>query len=347
MEEFSVRYIDLRSDTVTLPTKEMYNAMAAAEVGDDVARDDPTANRLEELSAEILGKEAALYVVSGTMGNLASVLAHTSRGDEIVLGAGSHIYNMEVGGLSALASAIPRPIHFPDGIPDPSMIEASIRAENIHHAPVRLISLENALANGRVVTPKVMEEVYALARSREIPVHVDGARIFNASVALGIDVKELTRHCDSISCCLSKGLGAPIGAVVAGDRVFVEKARKYRKMLGGGMRQCGVTAAAGIVAITEMTKRLYEDHENAKYLAKRLGEMPHISADPNAVKINMVFVKIDKPADWKAQIPARMLKEGIKIYGEMGGAFRFVTHKDVLRNDIDFFLEKFGQALAG
>ena len=335
-----MRYIDLRSDTVTFPTKEMYDAMVTAEVGDDVAGDDPTANHLEELAAEILGKEAALYLVSGTMGNLVSVLTHTSRGDEVILGEGCHIYNMEVGGLSAVASVIPRPLRFPNGIPEPSMIEAAIRPLNIHHAQARLICLENALANGRVVSEAIMSEVYAIAGQHSIPVHVDGARIFNAAVALGVDVKDLTRHCDSINCCLSKGLAAPIGAVVAGKKEFIDRARKYRKMLGGGMRQCGVTAAAGIIALTEMTKRLSQDHENAKYLANKLAAIPHINADPEMAEINMVFADIKIPSEKKAQIVQYMLNEGIKIYPEMGGEFRFVTHNDITRDDIDFFAEK-------
>jgi threonine aldolase len=325
----------------------MYDSMMTAEVGDDVMRDDPTVNRLEELAAEILGKEAALYVVSGTMGNLASVLSHTSRGDEVILGADSHVYNMEVGGLSALGSVVARSLPFSNSIPDPSMIESAIRPENIHCAPAGLICLENALANGRVVSPGVMADVYALGSKHNIPVHVDGARIFNASVALGVDVKELTRNCDSISCCLSKGLCAPIGAVVAGKSDFIDNARRYRKMLGGGMRQCGVTAASGIVALTEMVGRLSEDHDNAKYLANKFSAMPHISVDIDSVEINMVFIRIDKPAEWKARIADRMLKEGIKIYPERGGAlFRFLTHKDITRADIDFFAEKFGQAIA-
>lgn len=342
----SKRYIDLRSDTVTMPTKEMYEAMVSAEVGDDVAQDDPTAAKLEALAAELLGKEAALYTVSGTMGNLVGVLTHISRGDEVILGQNTHVYNKEVGGLAALGGAVARALPYPGDMPDVDMIAAAIRTEDIHHAPTRLICLENALCNGRVVPPARMAEIYALAQSRGIAVHVDGARIMNAAVALGVDVKELTRHCDTINCCLSKGLCSPIGAVLAGPRDYIRRARKVRKMVGGGMRQCGVTAATGIVSLTKMVDRLAEDHANARYLAARLNAMEGITVDEAAVEINMVFARIQKPAGWRASLPELMLEKGVKIYGEFPDGFRFVTHNDVSREDIDAFLGALQEAMA-
>ncbi|MDR2908352.1 MAG: threonine aldolase [Oscillospiraceae bacterium] len=341
-----MKIIDLRSDTVTRPTKEMYDAITVAEVGDDVARDDPTTARLEKLAAKMLGKEAALFVASGTMGNIVASLAHEVRGKEVILGAESHMFNMEVGGISVLAGGIARTLNYPGEVPDVKMIEAAFRPADIHQVRAGLICLENALGNGRVVPREVMADVYALAGSRGVPVHVDGARVFNAAAALGIDVKELTQYCDTVSCCLSKGLCSPVGAILAGNEGFVEKARAYRKMLGGGMRQSGVISAAGIVSLEVMTKRLLEDHENARYLASALNGMDNITVDMEAVEINMVFAGIDKSPAWKAALPARLLERGIKIYGEMSRGFRFLTHNDVTRQDIDRFLGELTELLA-
>ncbi|MEI3424497.1 MAG: threonine aldolase family protein [Christensenellales bacterium] len=258
-----MHYIDLRSDTVTQPTLAMRAAMAAAEVGDDVYGDDPTMNELEALAAQTLGKEAAMFATSGTMGNQIGIMSQTRRGDEIIAGAESHIVMHEVGAAAVLSGVNVRQIDYPNCIPVPEMIAARIRPDDIHEPPTALICLENALANGRVVPLETMAEIRKIADAHSLPVHLDGARVFNAATALGVDVKEITKYADTVSCCLSKGLCAPVGAVLAGPKATIERARKCRKMLGGGMRQCGILGAAGIIALKDMTKRLGEDHANA------------------------------------------------------------------------------------
>ena len=239
-------YIDLRSDTVTMPTEKMRQAMAQAEVGDDVYVDDPTVNRLEQTAAQVLGKEAALFLSSGTQSNQVAVMSWTKRGDEIIVSDSCHIYEHEVGAVAVLAGANMRTLHFEGGIPDAAMIEKAIRGVDIHFPETALICMENALSNGRVVPLSVMEQVYQVGQRHKVPVHLDGARVFNAATALGVDVKQITQYCDSVSCCLSKGLCAPVGTVLAGSREFIAKARKNRKMLGGGMRQAGVIAAPAL-----------------------------------------------------------------------------------------------------
>lgn len=343
-----MKTIDLRSDTVTHPTQEMRKAMFEAEVGDDVLRDDPTVNELERIAAEILGKEASLFVPSGTMGNQLALMTSTRRGDEVIVSDNCHIFHHEVGGAAVLSGANLRMLSFPDGIYDVKQIEAAIRPVEIHEPPTTLICMENALANGRVVPLETMKEIYELAHSRGILVHTDGARIFNAAVALGVDVKELTQYTDSISCCLSKGLCAPVGSVLAGTKEFVERARKYRKMLGGGMRQVGILAAAGILAITEMPKRLSEDHENARYLAGKLNEIPGVHVDPESVQINMVFCDFD----WEnlSDLQDWMRERNILIGGYEGKEVRMVTHNGVGKEDIDTFigtLKEFPAKIAG
>lgn len=339
IKEENVKFIDFRSDTVTQPTPEMREAMANAIVGDDVYQDDPTVNLLEETAAKILGKPAAIFVSSGTMGNQLAVMAATKRGDEIIIGETYHLFESEVGGIAVLSGAQTRTLPFPDGIPDVDMIAGAIRGENIHYPDTAMICLENAVGNGRVVPVETMNEIYKLAKKNKIHVHVDGARAFNAAVALGIDVKEITKNCDSIMCCLSKGLCAPVGSIVAGEKDFIEKVRKYRKMIGGGTRQAGIIAAAGLIAITEMTKRLHEDHENARYLARKLAEIDCIEINPSAVEINMVFCKINKSEKLLKELPALMYKKGIKINdGGFHGQFRFLTSNDTSKDDIDVFI---------
>lgn len=336
-----MRYIDLRSDTVTQPTAAMRQAMAAAEVGDDVYRDDPTVIKLEELAAQMLGKEAALFVTSGTMGNQLCVMTHTSRGDEVILGGEGHIFVHEVGAAAVLSGITLRQLNFPGGIPDAAMIERAIRSEDIHEPRTSLICMENALSNGRVVKEETMAEVCATAKRHGLPVHLDGARLFNAAAALDVDVRALTQHADSVSCCLSKGLCAPVGTVIAGPRTFIERARKYRKMLGGGMRQAGILAAAGILALTDMTKRLKEDHENARYMAELLQNIDGVSVDMPTVQINMVFFEADRPQQLLDNVQARMLERGVKINGASGREFRFVTSNDVSRADVEYAVSSF------
>lgn len=330
-----MRYIDLRSDTVTQPTEEMRQAMLEAPVGDDVYMDDPTVNRLEEEGAHILGKEAALYLSSGTQSNQVAVMTWCKRGDEIIVSDGCHIYEHEVGAVAVLAGANMRTLHFEGGIPDASMIEKAIRSVDIHFPETTLICMENALSNGRVVPLSVMKEVYQVGQRHHIPVHLDGARVFNAAASLGVDVKEITQYADSVSCCLSKGLCAPIGTLLAGSREFIQRARKNRKMLGGGMRQAGVIAAPALIALTKMPARLKEDHENARYMAQKLSAMEGICCDPQSVEINMVFFTIDRPQSLRDDLPQAMLQKGVKICPEDQGHFRFVTNNDISRENID------------
>lgn len=329
-----MKYIDLRSDTVTQPTEEMRKAMAQAIVGDDVYGDDPTVNQLETLAANMLGKPAAIFVSSGTMGNQLAVMAATNRGDEIILGNEYHIYSHEAGAVGILSGANMCILPFPKGMPDIAMIEAAIRTPDIHHPKTSMICLENALGNGRVVPEKTMAEIYALAKSRAIHLHVDGARLFNAATTLGYDVKELTKHCDSVMVCLAKGLCAPVGSIVAGEKSFIDQIRKYRKILGGGMRQAGILAAAGIIGLETMTKRLGEDHENAKYLAEKLAEVNGVTVDTDALDINMVFFKLDKSKNAMDNLPKLMLEKGVKINDVLYGG-RFVTSNDISKADID------------
>ncbi len=342
-----MHYIDLRSDTVTQPTLAMRAAMAAAEVGDDVYGDDPTVNRLEEMAAERLGKEAAMFITSGTMGNQLGIMSQTRRGDEIIAGAQSHIVMHEVGAAAVLSGVNIRQLDYPNCIPVPEMIRAHIRPDDIHEPPTTLICLENALANGRVVPLDIMCEVRKIADENGLPIHLDGARLFNAATALNTDVKEITKYVDTVSCCLSKGLCAPVGAIFAGPKATVQRARKYRKMLGGAMRQCGVLAAAGIIALNDMTKRIGDDHANAKYMAELLNKIDGITVDTDAVQINMVFFKLNASEELKNSLPASMKQKGILISPEELGEFRFVTNNDVSRKDVEYAVKEFAALIHG
>ncbi len=341
-----MEWIDLRSDTVTKPTQEMRNAMANADVGDDVYQDDPTTNRLEARAAEILGFEAALFITSGRMGNQLALLCNTHRGDEVIAGADCHIVMHEVGAAAVLSGANIRQLPYENGLPVPARIKAAIRPDDIHEPRTALICMENALANGRVVPASIMKEVYEIAHAHGIPVHLDGARIFNAAAALGVDVKELTQYADTITCCLSKGLCAPVGAIFAGSREMVERARRYRKMLGGGMRQNGILAAAGLIALEKMPERLHEDHENARYMASLLADIPGIRLDLDAVEINMVFFKIDREESFLEAIPERMKAKGVLTGGYECGEFRFVTNHGVSRRDVEYTADALRAVLA-
>ena len=322
-----MKRMDFRSDTVTHPTPEMREAMAAAEVGDDVYQDDPTTNRLEELAAATVGKEAALFVPSGTMGNQLAMMAHTERGQEAIVSFNSHIFEHEVGAAAVLSGLSMRPLVFEGGVYDAAQIEANIRGGDIHEAPTGIICLENALANGRVVPMGVMRGVQEVGRRHSIPVHMDGARLFNAAVALGVEAREIAACVDSVQFCLSKGLCAPIGSVLCGEAGFVARARKYRKMLGGGMRQTGVLAAAGIIALEEMTGRLAEDHANAKLLAGLLNDLDGVSVDLDAVQINMIFATFDWPD--LGELKAWMAERGAIVGEPDGKVVRFLTNNDV------------------
>jgi len=332
-----MKYIDLRSDTVTIPTQEMREAMYRAEVGDDVYGEDPTVNRLEEMAAEIMGKEAALFVTSGTQGNQVSVMTHTRPGDEIILEERSHIITYEVGGIGYLAGVQAKLIAGRKGVMDPDDIKKAIREKDIHYPRTSLICVENPhnRAGGTVIPLDILKRTYEVAKDHGIPVHMDGARIFNAATYLGVPVKEIARYADSVMFCLSKGLCAPVGSVLVGTREFIDRARKYRKMLGGGLRQAGILAAAGIIGIEKMSKRLKEDHDNARLLAEGLSSIPGIQIDMETVQTNIVICDLSELGISSGELSERLLKDGIKVNGGSSYTIRFVTHYGIEREDIE------------
>jgi len=336
-----MRVVDLRSDTLTRPTPAMSQAMAQAEVGDDVFGEDPTVNKLETLAAARLGKEAALFVASGTMGNLVSLLAHCGRGEEIILGSQSHTFFFEQGGSAAVGGIHPRTIpNQPDGTLPLAEIEAAIRADNVHFPQTRLIVLENThnLCSGYPLDLDYMRAVGDIARRHGLKVHVDGARFFNAAVALNVAPDKLAAEADSLSFCLSKGLGAPVGSMVCGSREFIDRARRARKVVGGGMRQAGVLAAAGIVALTEMVDRLADDHANARKLAEGLAEMPGISIDLSQIKSNIVFFELTRDDMTAEQLVQKLDDKGARMLPVGVGRIRAVTHHHISSEDIDYTL---------
>jgi len=333
-----VRMIDLRSDTVTLPTAAMRDAIFSAELGDDVFGEDPMTIRLEKMAAERMGKEAAMLVASGTMGNLVCVLTHCRRGDEVILGNLSHTFIYEGGGIAALGGIHPHTVaNQPDGTLCLEDIEAAIRTDNVHFPRTRLVCLENThnRCGGAVLTPECTEAVAELAHSRGLLLHIDGARIFNAAVALGVDVKELVRHADSVSFCLSKGLSAPVGSLICGSKEFVAEARRNRKMVGGGMRQSGIIAAAGITALEEMIDRLAQDHANAKRLAEGIARIPGLAVDMERVQTNIVFFDLAGGAVSDEELVAKLGNRGVKVLRSAPGRIRAVTHYGISSEDID------------
>ncbi|MGB9867565.1 MAG: low-specificity L-threonine aldolase [Bacillota bacterium] len=332
-----MHYIDLRSDTVTKPTPEMREAMASAEVGDDVYGEDPTVNKLEQLAAEMVGKEAALFVASGTMGNQVAVMTHTRRGDEVILETESHIYYYEVGALAVLSGVQARPIKGYLGAMDPEEVRSSIRSNNVHFPRTSLVCVENThnRAGGTVLPLENLKGIYQVAKESGLAVHMDGARLFNAATALKIPAKQIACYCDSVMFCLSKGLCAPVGSILAGSRDWIEKARKNRKMLGGGMRQAGILAAAGIVALTKMVSRLEEDHQNARLLAEGLSCIPGLHVDINRVQTNMVMVDVAGLGVTADAVSLALLERGVKVNPMGPTTLRFVTHHDVTRQDCE------------
>ncbi len=322
--------IDLRSDTVTQPTPAMREAMAKAAVGDDVYGEDPTINHLQEIAASMTGKEAALFVPSGTMGNLAAILAHCNRGDEAIMGARAHTFLYEGGGISALGGVHSRQImEQPDGALALDAIEASIRPDDDHQPVTRLVEIENThnRCGGTFQTPDYMRSLTDFAHTRGLIVHMDGARVFNAAVAQGVDAKALTGPVDSVTFCLSKGLCAPVGSVLCGSAEFIRKARRIRKHLGGGMRQSGVLAAAGIVALETMVERLAEDHARAQALANGLRDIPGLVLDPDTPATNMVFLNLTDEAPLNAEQAAGRLADLGVLAGVTGARrFRLVLH---------------------
>lgn len=330
-----MRIVDLRSDTVTSPTADMRRAMAVAEVGDDVYGEDPTVNALEELAASMVGKEAAVFLPSGTMANQAAVLTHTARGDEIIVEHDAHIYWYEAGGLALLAGVQVWPLAGRRGVLDPQAVTAAVRPANIHFPRTSLVCLENThnRAGGAVWPLDRWDAVTAAVHAAGCAVHLDGARIFNAAVALGVPAARTAAGCDSVMFCLSKGLGAPVGSILAGPREWVQRARRARKVLGGAMRQAGVIAAAGLIALRDMVDRLAEDHEHARRLAAALADLPGIAVRPEEVDTNMVMLETGPAA---AGFCSALAARGVKAGFMDAHRVRLVTHKDVSREDVDY-----------
>jgi threonine aldolase len=332
--------VDLRSDTLTLPTPEMREAMARAEVGDDVWEEDPTVKRLEALAAERLGKQAGLLVTSGTQGNLVSVLAQTQPGQEVVLDLDAHIFNYEVAGTSLIGGVQMRPVKTARGVLTTDQVREALRPANIHVPTTGLVCIENThnRHGGTCCTPEEIAAVAEVAHGAGVPVHLDGARLFNAVVALKRPAHEFAEHVDSVTFCLSKGLGAPVGSVICGRADFIARARRIRKMLGGGMRQAGVIAAAGIVALGRMVDRLAEDHANARTLAEGLATLPGLSVDLALVQTNIVIFRVARPGGAAALVEGCLARK-VKLHAIGPQAVRCVTHKDVDADDIQRALQ--------
>ncbi len=336
--------IDLRSDTVTRPTPSMRRAMAAAEVGDDVYREDPTARRLEELAAATLAFPAALFVPTGTMGNQVAVHLHTKPGSEVIIEARGHIANFEMGAMAVWSGALPRPIVTDSGLLEPAQVEAAIAPNVSYRTPTRLLALENThnLWSGLPMDAARTRALAQVAHAHGLAVHLDGARIFNAAAALGTTAAELAKSCDTVMFCLSKGLAAPVGSMLCGSRELIEEAVRVRKLFGGGMRQIGVVAAAGIVALTEMVDRLPEDHAHARHLAEGLAELAAVEIDPARVRTNIVVFKLraDRVPGDPAVAPSQRFVAGLAERGVACGAFgatevRMVTHYEVTAADVE------------
>ena len=342
-----LKYSDFRSDTVTKPTDKMRRAMAEAEVGDDVLGDDPTVQRLEALAAEKMGKEAGLYVPSGTMGNSIAVKAWTRELEEVIVEARAHIYNMESTHMTFISRVTPRPLTSRRGAMDPDDIERNIRKPNVHLPRTSLICVENTHNNwsGAVLPHENLQAVRAIADRHGLKVHMDGARIFNASTASGISVKDYARLADSVMFCLSKGLSAPVGSMLVGSQDFIDYGRRIRKALGGGMRQVGVLAAAGIVALTEMVDRLKEDHQRAKRLAAGVAGLPGVDLEAPSIETNIIIFNFTHPRLSVAEFLAELKDRGILALALTGG-IRLVTHKDVDDQDVDRAIAAFREILA-
>ena len=329
--------IDLRSDTVTKPSPEMRKAMAEAEVGDDVFIEDPTVNRLQNRAAEIFRREAALFVPSGTMGNLTCILAQTRPGQEVICEEAGHIYNYEMASMSAVAGVLPRVVRGEQGILTWEIVSKVIRPYIYYRPQTALISLENThnMAGGTVYPTRLAHEICDRAHDVGILIHLDGARVFNAATYLNEDVAEITKKFDSIQFCLSKGLGAPVGSMIVGSRDFIERCRSLRKMLGGGMRQVGVLAAAGLVALDKGPNRLHVDHENAKFLATELASVPGITLNPAKVQTNIVIFDVRKSGWASGEVLKILAERGVLAVPVDNDKIRMVTHLDVNRSAVE------------
>ena len=334
--------MDFRSDTVTKPSQAMREAMANAAVGDDVYGDDPTVNELEQWAANETGFEAAMFTSSGTQANLLGLMAHCERGDEYLCGQQAHNYKYEAGGAAVLGSIQPQPIeNNPDGTLDFKKLAAAIKPDDSHFARTKLLSLENTI-NGKVLPMSYLAEARDFVNQHGLQMHLDGARVYNAAVALDIHIKEIAQYFDSMTICLSKGLGAPIGSLLLGSKEYIAKARRLRKMVGGGMRQAGILAAAGKMALTENVAQLKTDHENAKNLAIGLSKLEGFSVNPDFVQTNIVFAKLDESVDINC-IAGELSEQGITM--TPGNPVRFVTHRDISAEDISRFLAELEKAL--
>jgi len=340
------KYSDFRSDTVTRPTEEMRQAMAMAEVGDDVLGDDPTVQKLEELAASIMGKEAGLFVPSGTMGNSIAAKMWTRELEEVIVEEKAHIYNMESTHLTFISRVTPRPLPSKRGALDPELVRRNIRLASVHTPQTSLICLENTHNNwgGAVVPLETFQEIRKVADEYGLKVHLDGARIFNASIASGVPVKEYARYCDSVMFCLSKGLSSPVGSLLVSDRKTIDYARRIRKVLGGGMRQAGVLAACGIISLTKMVDRLKEDHIRAKSLARAIYDLPGITLNPEEVETNIIIFYFNHPHLSIPELLNRLQEKGILALGVFGGV-RLVTHKDVDDEDVERAIKAFREIL--
>jgi threonine aldolase len=344
-----MKIIDLRSDTFTLPTPEMRQAMSEAEVGDDVYGEDPTVNRLESMAVERMGKEDALFTTSGTQGNLVAVLTHTVHGDEIIVGEQAHVFLNEVGGAAALGGVVIHTIpNDSSGRLDENDIEQAVRGDNIHYPRTTLLCLENThnQCGGTVLDADYTKRACDTAHKHGLKVHLDGARIFNAAVALGVPARTLTENVDSVAFCLSKGLSAPVGSLLCGSRDFIKRARRFRKMLGGGMRQAGIIAAAGIVALETMVDRLAEDHANARRLSEGLAAVRGIDADPDSLPTNIVMFSLSSGSS-AGTFVERLGEAGVRVGWRGGGLIRAVTHRMITSPDIDEALARIESVCRG
>jgi len=344
-----MKVIDLRSDTVTHPTPAMREAMYRAEVGDDVFGEDPTVNRLEHMAAERMGKQAALFVASGTMGNLVALLTHCGRGDEVILGDRSHTFLFEQGGMAALGGITPRPIpNQPDGTLRLEDVADAIRPDDAHFPRTRLVCLENThnVCNGLPLTAEYTAQVAQVAHGHGLRLHVDGARIFNAAAALRVEARELVREADSVTFCLSKGLCAPVGSLLCGDAPFIAEARRSRKVVGGGMRQAGILAAAGIVALEQIAPRLAEDHARARRLAEGLAQIPGVEVGPVATNI-LYFWLTDEVSKTPEEVVTALAERGVRVLGRIDGRFRAVTHYWITDEDVERTVQALRQAVLG
>lgn len=341
------KIIDLRSDTVTLPTVAMREAMITASLGDDVYEEDATVNELQRRTAQMMGKEAALFLPTGTMGNLTALMSHTHPGDEVILEEEAHIYYYEVGGLARIAGLVPRTLKGVRGHLTAEIVKNALRPENIHFPETSLVCLENThnRAGGTVMPLAQLADLGEFCRSNRLKTHMDGARVFNAAVALGVETKEIAKHVDSVAFCLSKGMAAPAGSLLVGREAFIRKARKMRKLLGGGMRQVGVLASAGLIALEQAKERLQRDHKLAKRLAEELSKFPQIIIDPKEVETNIIVFQID-PSWGGAEDFTGMLKEKGVLSGDMGPqTVRFVTHYQIEAEDISIIGEAVQEVL--